>query len=266
MVSEIDAAWEQVQLRMEAAPKLQHWSRVLFCGPEKHLPTPSDHGLVVVTGNMPDDLDQLTLDKGSDWLITAIRGLRHVQINTSGQTALQKLPHLRTVNSSGHSLNLSIDDAPKLERIAGTGELVSVRQPNNPVNDLTIADQWQQASIRSSRLEILSFINGASLTLHHCYGLQHVDLPLGIDVECRGALPLPLINTARFYFDESSLKASFDRFRQADQSQLPTLLSILAKAHEHDQVVLSLQRLHELCQLGVPAGKVWQARRELAAR
>ena len=87
-----------------------------------------------------------------------------------------------------------------------------------------------------------------------------------MDVECFGALPAPLMASARFYFDESSLNTCMERFRNGETDQLSGILSILANAHEREQVVLSLQKLQELCEHGVAPDLIWQTRRELAAR
>jgi hypothetical protein len=115
-------------------------------------------------------------------------------------------------------------------------------------------------------LRSLNFPAGESLALHHCNKLQQVHLPLGMDVECFGALPAPLMASARFYFDESSLNTCMERFKNGETDQLSGILSILANAHEREQVVLSLQKIQELCELGVPPDLIWQTRRELAAR
>jgi hypothetical protein len=266
MVSEIDAAWENTQLRMEAAPHHHHWTRVICSGPGDDMPAPAANGLVILNGTMPEDKDQLTLGADNDWLLTNISGLRHAQINTRGKAVLQQVPDLRTVNSSGHGLTLDVSQAPMLKRVSGVGDRFTLHQKKQTERELTIADQWQHARIHSSRLQALSFPNGSSLALHHCNALQRVDFPLGMDVECFGALPAPLMRSARFYFDESSLNASLDRFKNGDASQLPGILSILANAHEREQVALSLQKLHELCELGVAPDLIWTTRRELATR
>ncbi len=265
-VSEIDAAWENTQFRMESAPNYPHWNRVSCSRPDDGIPEPGGNGLVILNGNMPGDNDQLTLGPDNDWLLTNIAGLRHVQISTRSKAVIQHVPDLRTVNSSGQGLDLTINQAPVLKRVSGVGELLNLHQHKQTERELTIADQWQHARIHSSRLQTLRFPNGASLSLHHCNALQRVDFPLGMDVECFGALPAPLMRSARFYFDESSLNAGLDRFKHGDESQLPGILSILANAHEREQVVLGLQKLHELCELGVSPDLIWTTRRELATR
>ena len=265
-VSEIDAAWPGIQFRSESAPGHHHWSRVLLCLPSLKLPEPAGQGLVIVTGPLHDDLDQLTLGAGNDWLLTDIPGLRHVQSNTSGQVSMDQLPHLSTVNSSGHGLQLSLSGVPRLSRISGRGDTVSVRQSKWDKSELVIAEHWKHAKIASDYLEALSFSNGESLTLHHCRKLRRVDLPLGMDVVCHGALPAPLAQSARFFFDEATLSASMDVIRQGDIEALPSVLQILANAHEPAQAVQCLVNLQSLCELDLDAGQIWQTRRELAAR
>ncbi len=266
MVSEIDAAWENTQLRLESAPNHQHWSRVICGHPDDNLPEPAGNGLVILNGNMPANQDQLTLGPDNDWLLTDVAGLRHVQINTRGKAVLQQIPDLRTVNSSGHGLTLDISQAPMLKRVSGVGERFTLHQKKQTERELTIADQWQHARIHSSRLQTLRFPNGASLALHHCNALHNVEVPLDADVECFGALPASLLHSARFYFDESSLNASFERLKNGDNSELPGILSILANAYEREQVVLSLQKLHALCEMGVAPDLIWNTRRELTTR
>ena len=266
MVSEIDAAWDTVQTRLESAPNHHHWSRVVCCPAIEKPAQPSGNGLVMVTGDMPPEHDQLTLGAGNDWLLLNIGGLRHVQVNTSGKAVLQQVPDLRTLNGSGHGLVLEVYAAPALKRISGTGERVIVYQKLAIAKELTIADNWKHARIHSKTLRSLSFVSGESLALHHCNALQQVNLPLGMDVECFGALPAPLMASARFYFDESSLNTCMERFRNGETDQLSGILSILANAHEREQVVLSLQKLQELCEHGVAPDLIWQTRRELAAR
>ncbi|WP_303292314.1 hypothetical protein [Marinobacter sp. SS5-14b] len=265
-VSEIDAAWKDVQTRLESAPGRQHWTRVVCC-PATHKPAePSGNGLVIVTGDMPPEHDQLALGADNDWLLLQVNGLRHVQVNTSGKVVLQQVPELRTINGSGHGLSLEVYDAPALKRISGTGERAIVYQRQAQAKELTIADNWKHARIHSKTLCSLNFPDGESLALHHCNALQQVNLPLGMDVECFGALPAPLMASARFYFDESSLNTCMDRFKSGEAGQLHGILSILANAHEREQVALSLQKIRELCELGVAPGLIWQTRRELAAR
>jgi hypothetical protein len=266
MVSEIDAAWDTVQTRLESAPNHHHWSRVVCCPAIEKPAQPSGNGLVMVTGDMPPEHDQLTLGAGNDWLLLNIGGLRHVQVNTSGKAVLQHVPDLRTLNGSGHGLVLEVYAAPALKRISGTGERVIVYQKLAIAKELTIADNWKHARIHSKTLRSLSFVSGESLALQHCNALQQVNLPLGMDVECFGALPAPLMASARFYFDESSLNTCMERFRNGETDQLSGILSILANAHEREQVVLSLQKLQELCEHGVAPDLIWQTRRELAAR
>ncbi|HCW89749.1 MAG TPA: hypothetical protein DHU56_06805 [Marinobacter sp.] len=266
VVSEIDAAWENTQLRLESAPNHQHWSRVICCKADNPVPEPAGNGLVILNGTMPTNQDQLTLGPGNDWLLTNIAGLRHVQVNTGGKAVLQQVPDLRTVNSSGHGLTLEVSETPMLKRVSGVGERFTLRQKTQAQRELTIADQWKHACIHSSRLQTLRFPNGASLALHHCNALHNVEVPLDADVECFGALPASLLHSARFYFDESSLNASFERLKDGDTSELPAVLSILAKAYEREQVVLSLQKLHALCKMGVAPDLIWNARRELATR
>ncbi len=266
MVSEIDAAWENTQLRLESAPDHHQWSRVICCQLDDDIPEPAGNGLIILSGNMPTNQDQLILGPDNDWLLTNIAGLRHVQINTRGKAVLQQIPDLRTVNSSGHGVTLNISQAPLLTRVSGVGERFTLHQTKQTGPELTIADQWQHARIHSSRLQTLRFPNGSSLALHHCNALQNVEVPLTTDVECFGALPASLLHSARFYFDESSLNASFEHLKHGDTSELPGVLSILANAYEREQVVLSLQKLHALCEMGVAADLIWNARRELATR
>jgi len=265
-VSEIDAAWENTQTRLESSPNRSQWTRVVCCPATQKPLEPAGNGLVIVTGDMPAEHDQLTLGADNDWLILNGRGLRHVQANTSGKVMLQQVPDLRTINSSAHGLSLEIYDASALKRISGTGERVIVYQKHSTPQELTIADKWQHARIHSKTLKRLDFAHGKSLALHHCDRLNHVNLPLGMDVECFGALPAPLMASARFYFDESSLNTCMERFKNGESSQLAGILSILANAHEREQVVLSLQKIQELCELGVSPDLIWRTRRELAAR
>ncbi len=265
-VSEIDAAWDNTQLRLESSPNHQHWRRVICAQPDDDIPEPASNGLVILNGTMPANQDALTLAPDNDWLLTDIAGLRHVQINTCGKAVLQQIPDLRTVNSSGHGVTLDIRQAPMLKRVSGVGERFTLHQTKQTERELTIADQWQHACIHSSRLQTLRFPKGSSLALHHCNALQNVEVPLDAEVACFGALPASLLHSARFYFDESSLNASFARLKNGDPSELPGVLSILANAYEREQVVLSLQKLHELCELGVAAELIWSARRELATR
>jgi len=264
-ISEFDGAWENVRTRFEASPQRQHWSRLVFCTPDMGIAEPAGQGLVIITGNMPANSDQLTLEANNDWLIANTAGLRHVQINTSGKVMLQQVPNLRTANSSGHGLTLDVYDAPSLKRLAGAGNRFVLYQKQS-ARELTIADNWQHARIHSKTLETLNFQNGTSLALHHCNGLAKVNLALGMDVQCFGALPTPLMAKARFFFDESSLNTCMDRFKNGEGNQLAGILTILANAHEREQVVLSLQKIRELCDLGVAPELVWQTRRELAAR
>ncbi|MBS3805837.1 MAG: hypothetical protein KGY54_14925 [Oleiphilaceae bacterium] len=265
-VGELDAAWDTTRFSMEAAPGKPHWSRVVFCAPAPDLPQPAGNGLVIVHGQMPDGLDQLTLAERHDWLLTGVAALRHIQINTSGKVVLNQLPDLRTLNSSGQGLVLMASETPALHRLSGTGKSLTLHQSRSGASRLTIADDWEHAGIHDSQLKELAFTNGASLTLHHCGSLTRVDLPLGMEVECRGALPPLLMNSARFYFDESSLNTSLEKFREGDDAHLTGILSVLANAYEPEQVVISLQKLHELCQLGVAPDLIWRTRRELAAR
>ena len=264
-ISEFDGAWENVQIRFEASPQRQFWSRLVFCNPDSGIEEPSGQGLVIVTGRMPTDNDQLTLEAGNDWLIANTAGLRHVQINTSGKVTLQKVPNLRTANSSGHGLTLDVHDAPSLKRVSGVGDRFSLYQKQSP-EELTIAEHWQHARIHSQTLVTLNFENGASLALHHCNALTKVRLGFDTDVQCFGALPTPLMAKARFFFDESSLNTCMDRFKNGESAQLAGILSILSNAHEREQVVLSVQKIRELCDLGVAPELIWQTRRELAAR
>lgn len=264
-ISEFDGAWESVQTRFEASPQRQHWSRLVFCTPEHGIDEPSGQGLVIVTGRMPVDTDQLTLETGNDWLIANTPGLRHVQINTSGKVVLQEVPNLRTANSSGHGLVLDVHDAPSLKRVSGVGDRFALHQKQSP-KELTIAERWQHARIHSQTLETLNFVNGTSVSLHHCNALTKIHLGFDTDVQCFGALPTPLMNKARFFFDESSLNTCMNRFKNGEGAQLAGILSVLANAHEREQVVLSLQKIRELCDLGVAPELIWQTRRELAAR
>lgn len=71
---------------------------------------------------------------------------------------------------------------------------------------------------------------------------------------------------AHFYFNESSLNSCMKQFMQGDLSQLDGILSVLAKAHQRSQLAVTLQKLAELCHLGVAPERLWQTRRELAAR
>lgn len=266
LVSEIDGAWPGVQFRQTASGCRENWSRVTLRHVAKDVRTPDDAELVIMTAPAPAQVEHLTLGGHSDWLLTDIEGLSHLQINTSGYVALDQLPALRTVFSSDHRLQLSLSQTPRLKRVAGCGEILSIRQSDWKEKQLTIDGRWKHAKIASDRLEQLSFKDGRSLTVYHCSRLKVVDLALGMDIECHGALPAPLAESARFFFDEATLNHNIDALRAGEMSVLPVTLRVLGGAHEPAQVVHCLQQLAELCALGIAPEKIWECRRELSAR
>lgn len=265
-VCEIDAAWPGVQFRQEASSHRKNWNRVTTCSPEQANKASTTGGLVILTGEAPAPLDHLVLGDNCDWLLTDIDGVSHVQITTTGCVAVDQLPALRTVFSTNHQLQLAMARTPRLRRITGCGELVSIRQSDWQEKQLTIDGRWKHAKIASDRLEHLSFKDGRSLTVYHCSRLKVADLPLGMDIECHGALPAPLAASARFFFDEATLNHNIEALKAGDLSVLPVTLRVLGGAHEPSQVVHCLQQLAELCALDIAPEKIWECRRELAAR
>lgn len=189
-----------------------------------------------------------------------------MQIDTDGQVSLQRLPRLTTVHSNTDGLTLHMENTPAVERVSGSGSILNLKQPVASATRLTINGGWKHARIFSPQLTTLHFANGHSLSLHDCGALKNVEVPHGIEVDCEGALPAPLVGFAHFYFNESSLNSCMQQFMQGDLSQLDGILSVLAKAHQRSQVAVTLQKLAELCHLGVAPERVWQTRRELAAR
>lgn len=265
-VCEIDAAWPGVQFRQEACSHRKNWNRVIICSPEQATKTSMTEGLVIVTGKVPAQLEHLALGNHCDWLLTDIDRITHVQIMTTGSVTVDQLPALRTVFSTNHQLQLSITRTPSLRRISGCGELVLIRQSDWQEKQLTIDGRWNHAKIASDQLEQLSFKEGRSLIVYHCSRLKMADLALGMDIECHGALPAPLAESARFFFEEAPLNNNIEALRAGDMSVLPVTLRILGGAHEPAQVVHCLQQLVALCVLEIAPEQIWECRRELSAR
>lgn len=265
-VGEIDAAWPGVQFRQEASTHRKNWNRVTVYGADQMHRHSADGGLMIVTGVMPTATEHLRLDACCDWLLTDIDGVSHLQITGTGSVSVDQLPSLRTLFSDNSNLQLSLTRTPRLKRISGCGELVTVRQSEWEHRELTIDGRWKHAKIASDRLEKLTYKDGRSLTVYHCSRLKVANLALGMDIECHGALPAPLAESARFFFDEATLHHNIEALRAGDKSVLPVTLRVLSGAHEPAQVVQCLQQLAELCALGIAPEKIWACRRELSAR
>ncbi|WP_372982661.1 hypothetical protein, partial [Marinobacter sediminum] len=127
-VCEIDGAWPGVQFRQEVSSHRKNWESVTICSTTDAAKASKTAGLVIVTGAAPTELDHLCLDEHCDWLLTDIDGVNHLQITTTGSVAVDQMPSLRSLFSTNHQLQLSLTRTPRLRRIAGGGELVSIRQ------------------------------------------------------------------------------------------------------------------------------------------
>ncbi|WP_417521834.1 hypothetical protein [Marinobacter sp.] len=266
LISEIDGAWPGVKFRQQASRARGSWSQVRFASLTKNL-TPADDGeLVILSDGCLPDQDHLTLDGQGDWLLINVGGVSHLQLNTPGSVSVDHLQALRTVFSTEHSVDLTINKTPRLRRVAGCGQVLSLRQANGSARQLTIDGRWKHASIADDRLECLRYQDGRSLTVYQCSRLKSVNLAPGMDVECHGALPTALAQSARFFYDEATLNRNIETLRGGDNSVLPVTLRVLGGAHEPRQVVHCLQLLAELCSLGISAHSIWECRRELSAR
>ncbi|WP_417522219.1 hypothetical protein [Marinobacter sp.] len=266
LVSEIDGAWPGVKFRQQASRVRGSWSKVSFASLTENLSAAEDGELVILSGERASGYEHVTLNGRGDWLLTDIEGVSHLQIDTPGTVNVDQVPSLRTVFSTEHSLELAINKAPQLRRVAGCGELFSLRQTTGSTRQLTIDGRWKHAKISDDRLESLHYQNGRFLTVYQCSRLKSVNLALGMDVECHGSLPTALAKNARFFYDEATLNQNMEALRGGDTSVLPVTLRVLSGAHESRQVVLCLQLLAELCSLGTPAHLIWDCRRELSAR
>lgn len=265
-VGEIDGAWPGVQFREQASNHQKNWARVAIRMAGENNAVRTSEGLVIVTGPVRPETEHLCLSDHCDWLLTDIDGVSHLQITGTGSVTVDQLPDLRTLFSDNSNLQLSLTRTPRLKRIAGRGELVTVRQSEWENRELTIDGRWKHAKLASDRLERLTYKDGRSLTVYHCSRLKVANLALGMDIECHGALPAPLAESARFFFDEATLHHNIEALRAGDDSVLPVTLRVLSGAHEPAQVVQCLQQLAELCALGIAPEKIWACRRELSAR
>ena len=266
-VAEIDAAWPETQIAVRCEGAERTWDGVLLSRTSAVAhPPPLSSGLLILSGAVHAAHRELCLPGGNDCLLTDVGGLARLELDAPRQVLLRRLPDLVSVSSQASALCLQVEDAPMLERVEGVGDTFSLQRERSRSTALCIAPGWQHVRIHDPNLKSISLTGGQSVALFDCGGLEKVELPMTIEIFCHGVLPGVLPQSARFFFDESSLTRCFKRYEQGDDAQLEVITTILAKAHERSQVVLSLQRIARLCELKVPPALVWQTRRELAAR
>lgn len=264
-VDMIDAAWGSSQFSLQSHPERGPWCSVLLTTEEKRANEVLEPGLVVLDGTR-SNATALSLQDGPDWLLVGFDDLQRVEISARGSVTLQGLPQLTDVHSDADALTLNLDSVPALVEVSGTGHKLTLRQPRRSAGRLVIGSGWKHARLHDPTLRTLSFTGGETLCLFDCGALREVTVPqTGISVECNGTLPAPLVGRATYFFDEASLNASIARLADGDDSPLDGVLNILARAHQSGQVVVSLQRLARLCELGVEPQRIWDTRRTLSA-
>jgi|GEM_PF-3105491 len=265
-VSQIDAQWGSTQFYLDQPAGGAPWPEIQLVRPADVASLPPGEGLVIIIGDAGDNTRTLTLDGDYHWLVVQCHSLQHLQISTSGQVNILNAERLSTINGSAPALHLSVDNAPALKRVSGTGHRINLRQEKGSVRIFTIDGQWQEAQIRSAQLEELRFPNAKRLELFQCDRLKSVSLPLGVETECHGNVPDSLLSSARLFMDESTLRRHLEAVHNGDHSNLHALLHVLAHRHHSQEAVTALQALSELCQAGAPAEAIWETRQELLAR
>lgn len=130
---------------------------------------------------------------------------------------------------------------------------------------LTLADGWGEVQLHAPAMTHLHFGWAKHLALHHCGRLVQVALPDGLPVDCHGEVPTPLLNQARFFIDEATLKHSLRRLEAGELSLLEGVLNVLSRRYTPQAAFHSLSTLCHLAEQGIALAELWQSRRTLSA-
>ena len=296
-VNEFDADWQAgtLRLRAEGMPWAQlcvlgsharmHDLALAHCWPKTCPSTDqeavlSSHSLTVVLSG--DSLPaRLHLSgKGQWWLADASRvtslvidGPRQVHVGEA-----RKLETL-TMRSPGRC---EVEGADVLEQVQGATQQ-SREHASEPIPlalrhqrgkqltlrgampSLTLLDGWGYVQLHAPALTSLSLGWAKHLALYQCGKIDKIALPDGLPVDCHGEVPTPLLNQARFFIDESTLKQSLRRLEAGELSLLEGVLNVLSQRYAPQAAFHSLSTLHYLAEKGIDLPALWQCRRTLSA-
>ncbi|MYL23950.1 hypothetical protein GLV89_09145 [Halomonas alkaliantarctica] len=296
-VSEFDADWQAGSLRLcaEGAP----WTalRVLGKGARLHdlalqhdfvaqerlasrgiAPIGGPLTIVLCRDTLPERL-HLT-EEGQWWLADAsqvaslvIDGPSRVHARKAG--ALETLTQLRAGRceiEGAHGLAKVQGPAGQMRHHASQPPPQDVRHHmrkpltlRGEMPSLTVADGWSDVQLHAPALTHLQLGWAKHLALYHCGRLDQVALPDGLPVDCHGEVPTPLLNQARFFIDEASLKQSLRRLEAGELSLLEGVLNVLSQRYTPQAAFHSLSTLCHLAEQGIALSELWQCRRTLIA-
>ncbi|NOG30592.1 hypothetical protein HLB35_00255 [Halomonas sp. TBZ9] len=296
-VIEFDADWQTGSLRLcaEGAP----WASLRVLGKEARMhdlalqhefaecPRLTSHSPIRHSGPLTIVLSSNTLPErlhlsgeGQWWLADAsqvtslvIDGPPRVHVHRA--VALESLTQLRTGRCE-------VEGADALTNVQGPTQQVRQQASQPPPYDvrhhmskqltlrgkmssLTIADGWGDVHLHAPTLTYLQLGWAKHLALYHCGRLDQVALPDGLPVDCHGEVPTPLLNQARFFIDEATLKQSLRRLEAGELSLLEGVLNVLSQRYTPAAAFHSLTTLHHLAGQGMALAELWQCRRTLSA-
>lgn len=261
-IEAIDALFGEFGFTQQAYVHCAYWNGFIMTNPDAVPALNCQQHLIVVKGESNFSIDNLQLNGNNDWIVHKTLGVHQLTVATDGKVLVEEFP-LLSINMLSKGADLTVINTPMLQHIHGEGRQLKVSLEKHSVGEMNVLGRWNQLILNAPSLAKLSAKKIQKLIITDAHKLENIELSLNIPVDCHGALPVALSQSARFFFHECTVKQILLELKEGRTELLPSLLNVLPLAAYRNQVRHSLNALKELCDIGVSADLIWKTRTEL---